>query len=391
MTAGETHRPSDLRTSPSFLEPLVSIVRPHHAVRQFTPQIVALLVAAACTACGSDVTAPAVSGFLAGTNANHEIGLVINSAGKTLTLFQLGSPTTQKQIPLGTSSTVTPVGAAVRGRRAAVPLGNAASVALIDLETAAVQRFFTFASGNASGSVFSDDTTIIVANSTLGTVGRMTVGQSSDAIAITVPVASSPSAIAVAGGRVLVVSANLDVTFTPRGNGIVTAIDPKTMQLLGTATMGGTNSNDAAVGPDGLLYVVNTGDFVGQGSLTIVNPATMQVVATIPNMGVGPGAISIDASGLAYISSFVSGTLVWNTKTRAFVRGPDNPVCAKLANGSCRGAFASSTNQAGDVYQAFFGSASQAPYIFVFRAGAFALSDSIAAGTGPTSIVIRTF
>jgi hypothetical protein len=219
----------------------------------------------------------------------------------------------------------------------------------------------------------------------------MTVGQSSDAIAITVPVASSPSAIAVAGGRVLVVSANLDVTFTPRGNGIVTAIDPKTMQLLGTATMGGTNSNDAAVGPDGLLYVVNTGDFVGQGSLTIVNPATMQVVATIPNMGVGPGAISIDASGLAYISSFVSGTLVWNTKTRAFVRGPDNPVCAKLANGSCRGAFASSTNQAGDVYQAFFGSASQAPYIFVFRAGAFALSDSIAAGTGPTSIVIRTF
>ena len=51
--------------------------------------------------------------------------------------------------------------------------------------------------------------------------------------------------------------------------------------------MGGTNSTDAAVGPDGLLYVVNTGDYVGQGSLTIVNPATMAVVTTIPNMGVG--------------------------------------------------------------------------------------------------------
>src|SRR5262249_24395661 len=186
-------------------------------------------------------------------------------------------------------------------------------------------------------------------------------------------------------------SANLDKNFAPLGNGVVTAIDPKTMQVLGTATTGGTNSNDAAVGPDGLLYVLNTGDFFAPGSLTIDNPATMQVVTTISNMGVGPGAITIDASGLAYISSFVSGTLVWDTKTRTFVRGPDNPVCAKLADGSCRGAFAAATNQAGDIYQAFFGSTTQAPYIFVFKAGSFRLSDSIAAGVGPTAIQIRTF
>jgi hypothetical protein len=99
--------------------------------------------------------------------------------------------------------------------------------------------------------------------------------------------------------------------------------------------------------------------FVAQGSLTIVNPATMQVQATIPNMGAGPGAISIDANGLAYISGFFTGTLVWDTKTRAFVRGVNNPLCAKLANGSCRGAFAATTNAAGDVYQAFFGSSTQ--------------------------------
>jgi hypothetical protein len=142
-----------------------------------------------------------------------------------------------------------------------------------------------------------------------------------------------------------------------------------------------------------LLYVVNTGDFVAQGSLTIVNPATMQVQATIPNMGAGPGAISIDANGLAYISGFFTGTLVWDTKTRAFVRGGNNPICAKLANGSCRGAFAATTNAAGDVYQVFFGSSTQnlPPYIFVFKAGTFALSDSINAGVGPSALVIRTF
>jgi len=308
-----------------------------------------------------------------------------------LTLFQLGSPKTQRQIAFGTSSTVTPVGFSVRGHRVAVPLGNAASVALVDLDVTVVLRFFTFPSGNATGSVFADDTTIIAANSTLGTVGRMTVGQASDAIGATAPVAPQPTAVTMSGTRVLVTSANLDANFNPIGNSIVTAIDLKTMQVLGTATTGGANANDAALGPDGLLYVVNTGDFVSQGNLTIVNPATMQVVTTIPNMGVGPGAISIDAAGRAYISSFVFGTVVWDTKTRTFVRGPDNPICAKLADGSCRGAFAATANAAGDVYQAFFGSATQAPYIFVFKAGAFTLTDSVAVGSGPSAIAIRTF
>jgi hypothetical protein len=351
---------------------------------------ITLLIAAAGAACGSDTTAPVAPGFLGGTSSNHEIGLVVNSTGKALTMFQLGSPTTTKQIALGSSSTVSPVGLSLRGRLAAVPLGNAASVALINLQTASVQRFFTFASGNATGSVFVDDTTIVAANSTLGIVGRMTVGQTSDAIGATAPVGPQPTAIAFAGGRVLVISANLDANFVPIGNGIVTAIDAKTMQVVGEVSTGGPNSTDATVGPDGLLYVVNTGDYVGQGSLTIVNPATMQA-AIVPNMGVGPGAISIDANGLAYISSFFSGTIVWNTKTRTFVRGPDSPVCAKLGNGSCRGAFSAATNAAGDIYQVFFGSTTQQPYVFVYKANSFALTDSIAAGVGPAAIAIRTF
>src|SRR5262249_32892243 len=82
-----------------------------------------LLAAAAC----SDSTGPSVApGFLGGTSDNHEIGVVVGA--KILTLFQLGSPITQKHYALGTSSTVTPTGFSLGGRRAAVPLGNAASV-----------------------------------------------------------------------------------------------------------------------------------------------------------------------------------------------------------------------------------------------------------------------
>jgi hypothetical protein len=274
-----------------------------------------------------------------------------------------------------------------------VPLGDAASVAVVNLETSSIQRFFTFAKGNATGSAFVDDTTIVAANLLQNQVGRFTTGQANDAITATASVAPQPTAVAVASGRALVVSSNLDANYAPIGNGIVTAIDPKTMQVIGTAQTGGTNSTDGAIGPDGLLYVLNTGDYVGQGSLTIINPASLQVVATIPNMGVGPGAITIDASGLAYISGYAFGTAVWSTTSRQFVRAPGNALCAKLANGTCRGAFAATTNAAGDVYQAFFGSPSQnlPSYIFVYRAGTFALSDSIAVGLGPSALTIRTF
>jgi hypothetical protein len=351
--------------------------------------------ALALLACSSDdTTQPAAPGFLGGTPSNHEIGLVVNSTAKALTLFQVGSPTTQKTIAFGASSTISPVGLSVRGHHAAVPLGNAASVALVDLETQTATRFFTFASGNATGSAFVDDTTIIAANPTLNVVGRFTTGQAADAIGtLSAKLAPQPTAVLISGTRALIVSTNLDQNFAPIGNGIVTAVDTKTLQVLGTAPMGGTNSTDAALGPDGMLYVLNTGDFVKSGSLTIVNPATMVVVTTISDIGVAPGAISIDSNGLAYISSFSSGTLVWDTKTRAFVRGTSNPVCAKLAAGGCRGAFAATTNAAGDVYQAFFGDsrAGLPPYIFVYKAGTFALTDSISAGQGPAAIAIRTF
>lgn len=358
--------------------------------------VIALSLAIAAGACSdSSTTAPVTTGFLAGTADNHEIGVVVNSLDKALTLFQLGSPTTQQKIPLGASSAITPTGLSLRGKLAAVPLGNTASVALIDLSTSTIRRYYTFTGGNTTGSAFADDTTLIVANTNLNLVGRVTTGQAGDAITQTVTVAAQPTAIQYVGGRALVVSSNLGPDFiTPLGNGVVTALDPKTLKVLGTVQTGGIDATDAAVGPDGLLYVINTGDYVGQGSLTIIDPATMTALTTIQNIGVGPGAISIDANGLAYISEFATGTVVWNTKTRTFVRGVDNPVCAKIAaTGACRGAFASTASANGKIYQLFFGDSRQglAPYAFVFSPTTFALTDSVSVGTGPSAIAIRTF
>ena len=364
------------------------------AVLRVSRLLVATLAVGAIAACGGDNTfepTPA-PGFLGGVAGNREIGVVVNSVGRSITMFQLGSPATTQVIALGSSSTITPTGLSLRLRKAAVPLGNAASVALVNLETATVQKFFTFASGNATGSAWSNDTTVFVANTNTNKIGRFYTTQTATEITTQTDVALAPTAVEFTAGKIFVVSGNF-TTFPPTASGIVTVINPTTMAVVGTVQTGGPNSSAAAVGPDGLLYVLNTGDYTAQSSIAIINPATL-VVQTIPNIGIGQGSISIDANGLAYLSSFSGATMVWSTKTRAFVRGASDPVCAKRAStGLCRGASDAVPTATGKMYQTFFGSTSQGlpPYVFVYNPTTFALTDSIAVGPGPTSIAIRTF
>ncbi len=356
----------------------------------FLRRIPLLAAAALLAACERDSTSSERPFIL---DDDEPVAIVVNSLGSSLTLARRGDTAQVRRIAFGASSSVTPTGLSVQGRRAAVPLGNAASVALVDLEALRVTRFFLFPKGNATGSAFADDTTVLAANFLDDYVGRATVGQASDNITQTVNVAPAPTSIVMAAGRAAVVSSNLDANYQVIGNGVVTFLDPRTLQVQGVVQTGGTNSTDAAMGPDGLLYVVNTGNFVSDGSVTIINPQTMRAEATVGGFGPGPGSIHVDPQGLAYVSSFGTGTVVWNTRTRAFVRGPANPLCAPLPGGRCRGAADATTDVQGNVYQAFFGSApdNQAPQVFVYRPGDFALTDSISSVNGPTGIEVRSF
>lgn len=349
------------------------------------------LLSAAC----DDSVAPVPEDipFIEGTAEDAQIGVVVNSTGNAVRFFQLADPAQVREVPLGASASVTPTGVAIRERKLAVPLGNAASVAIIDATDQRIERFFLFPSGNATGSAFTEDGALLVANLVDDEVGRITLDQESDAIEDRVSVAPAPTDIEVTGDRAFVVSGNLDENYAPLGPGIVTLLDPVSLEVEGTVETGGTNPSDAAVGPDGLLYVVNTGNFVDPGSLAVIDPATLERVDLVEQIGVGPGSIAIDDDGLAYISGFFFGTVVFDTGARSFVRGPGDPVCAPLPEGGCRGAFSTAVAADGNLYQAFFGSARQglAPWIFVYEAGSHALTDSIPAGQGPTAIRITTF
>ncbi len=352
-----------------------------------TRRLIAGLALLTVAACGSDKTTAPPPGFLHG-----QVGFVVNALSHSVTLFQLASPAMKEQIALGASNTITPVGMSVQGKTAIVPLGDAASVADIDLtHVSATPKFFLFPSGNATGQAFIDDTTVLANNATDGVVGRFTLGQSSTNISNTVGVAPQPTDIVVSGTRAYIISANLDQNFAPIGNGIVTALDTKTLHVLGTVSTTGIDASAGAMGPDGKLYVVNTGDFVDPGSVTVIDPASLTVVDSIPNAGVGPTAIAIDNGGLLYISDFSTGTLVYNTSTRAYVRGPNNPVCALNAQQACRGAADTRTDANGNVYQVYFGATGDPGQIFIYAPGTYTLKDSVTAGDGPISLRIASY
>lgn len=331
--------------------------------------------------------------FLDGTPSSAEIGVIVNSTANALRLFQVGDPTDFREIALGASSAITATGVSVLGDRAAVPLGNGASVAIIDLRDQQIDGFYLFDSGNATGSAFVDANTVIAANQSTDVAGKFTIGQADNAISTTVAVTPFPNdVVTVSDSLVLIVSANLDDSFAPIGEAVVTAIDPRTMVVLDTVHTGGTNAQFGALGPDGLFYVPNTGDFVSASSLAIIDPVTMTRVDLIEGFAAGSGAVHVDSSGLVYVSAFFAGTLIWDATAETFVRDSDDPLCAPLAGGGCRGAFSATTGEDGSVYQTFFGSASQDLEPWVFRYDSdLTLVDSIPSGLGPVEVEVHTF
>lgn len=351
--------------------------------------LLALAAIFTLAACSDDTPPP--PGFLEGTQSDPGILLAVN-LDKTLFMLQTGAPDERVSIPLGASSAVTPIGLAVSGTHAAVPLGNAASVAWVDLSTETVDRYFTFPSGNATGVAFANASTVVVCNQTTDQCGKFDPAQAGNEVTGLVTVIQFPNSVVASGGRVFVVSSNLDDNYMVAGPGVVTELNPATMAIERTWEVG-TNPQYAAA-YSGKLFVVNSGDYgLNNGTLSVINLGSNTVQAPIDGFGDFPGPINIDSRGHALISSFNYGTAVYNTVTETFLKSVAVPLCVPSSGGACRGAADATTAPNGDIYQAYFGSAalSEPAYYFVYDGDTFALKDSIAVPLGPSGLVAATF
>jgi hypothetical protein len=253
----------------------------------------------------------------------QEVLLAVNSTANTLSIVPVDAPASGVQVELG-GTTPTPVGVAARGAYAVVPMGLDNAVTVVDLRTASVVRRVPLpANSGATGATVVDDSIAYVGNPGLNSVSRVNylTGASSE-----VAVGTYPQGLIFTRGRVFVLNGNLDETFKPAGPSWLTVVDPTTNTLASgidsVPLTGGGNAGFAAVGGDGLLYVMSTGDYLsGEGRLSIVDPVGRTELASFSGFGTGPGNLASDGDARIYISSFTEGVMQFDTDSNKVIRG----------------------------------------------------------------------
>jgi hypothetical protein len=258
----------------------------------------------------------------------EEVLLAVNSTANTLSIVPVEAPNSAVAVPLG-GTTPTPTGVSAREGVAIVPLGLDNAVAVVDLRTATVLRTIPLPENSgATGSAIVDDSIAYVGNPNINTVSRINyiTGATSE-----VPAGVYPSGLIFTRGKVFVINANLDETFSPAGPSWLTVIDPTISAAApaidSIALTGEGNASFAAVGSDGLLYVMSTGDyFSGEGRLSVVDPLAGTEVASFAGFGTGPGNVAADADARIFVSSYSQGVMEFNLDSNKVVRGAGNGV-----------------------------------------------------------------
>ena len=272
-----------------------------------------LLGALFLTACGSDSTEPPLPPETA------EVGVVLGSVDRSLTIFEVENPTRTRIVGVGPAGG--PVTMALRGNLAAVPLGIVPAVAVVDLKEGILVRTVGLPQGSgATGAAFLNDSIVLAANSDLNSVTPINVlaGTRGSDIAV----GRFPQAVVVEGGRAFVLNAELE-GFLPDGPATVSVIDIESLTVTSTIQLSGENAAAGGVGTDGRLYIVNSGSFgAANGSLSVVDLTGLTEVEHHPAFGDGPGSLALDPLVRVFVGAFSYGVAVWDTSLDAFIRGP---------------------------------------------------------------------
>ena len=156
------------------------------------------------------------------------------------------------------------------------------------------------------------------------------------------PVGVFPQGLVFTRGKVFVLNGNLDETFSPGRPELDHGGGPghqraRQRHRLDPAHRRRATPAFADVGSDGLLYVMNTGDyFSGEGRLSVVDPLSRTEVASFAGLGTGPGNVAADPDGRIFVSSFAEGVMEFNLDSNKVVRGAGQGITFPSGNSDGR-------------------------------------------------------
>ena len=210
-------------------------------------RLLSLVALVAVSGCSDDPVEPQVQA--------REVGVVVTSTDVSLTIFDVDDPSVTQVVGLGADGS--PVTLAVRGALAAIPLGVVPAVAIVDVAQATLLRTIALPEGSgATGVGFVNDSIVLVANSSLGTVSPVNV--LSGTVGEPIAVGRFPQGIVVSGGRAYVLNAELE-NFVPAGPSTVSVVDGATLQVVSTIQLTGENVAAGTIHSDGRLFLIQSG------------------------------------------------------------------------------------------------------------------------------------
>ncbi|RMG68138.1 MAG: hypothetical protein D6715_03045, partial [Calditrichaeota bacterium] len=247
---------------------------------------------------------------------------VVNSLSENLSFINLENGTVVGDaLPLGMNAI--PNDIEIRGQRAYVVNSGLNEIRVIDLATLTLVQTIDLGSGTNPWSIeFVNDSVAAVSLWLTNSVALVNVKQGQ--LVQTIPVGVTPQGMAVLGNRLYVANAG----FVAPGQydpGTLSVVDLTTRQVVDTIAVG---LNPQAVQPDGAgrLVVVCSGDYGAVGSeLDVVDPAQGSVIQVQPLNVVGT-SLGVNGLGKAFITTFGSGTLVYDLNAQSFDRDETNPL-----------------------------------------------------------------
>ena len=259
----------------------------------------------------------------------EEVLVVANSTTPSLSVAAISPTGPEGIVPLSGTS-VSSIAAFGPILVASFPLDDAADVVALD----GLQLRMTVAlpaGSGATGTAVLNDTVAYVANPNLNTITRIDLVTGDTA---SLAVGTYPQGLIGTRGSLFVINGNVMLCAQPGGlcslgPSWLTVVDPETNDLAtgidSIPMVGPGNARYAAVGTDGLLYVMNRGVDT-ESRLFIVDPVERREVASFGGFGTNTGQIASDLGERILISSPTDGVMAFNTRTRTVDRGTGNGV-----------------------------------------------------------------
>ncbi|MEO5824934.1 MAG: hypothetical protein ABIR59_03530 [Gemmatimonadales bacterium] len=258
-----------------------------------------------------------------------EVLVVLDRDARTLTVVPLDSIATTGTINLPMAPATVPTTLAVRGAVAAVGYGND-SVMIVDLvQRTVLRRIGLSAAGPVAALMFSTDGRGYAASPR---ANRVTAFDPPTGEIFATTVSGGPQAFGLARGTIFVVLGNRQGCYPPPIPGLCGTGPSWLNPLEGSPPYdsiplpGPGNASAAVSAPDGLLYVLSSGDGTTAGRLSIVDPVIRQEIAAFSGFGVAPRFLASDGERRLLIASDAEGLMVFDFRDRRIVRGTGQGV-----------------------------------------------------------------